>query len=293
MLRLRWFSAAVAAAGLLAAGPLARAADDTHLLRLDKSGAPTVTLGDDDRDADTVLIGHGGGHGGGGHGGFHGGHASFHGGHASFNHASFHGGHASFNHASFHSGFHTHYGYGRGWYGYGRGWYGYGRGWYGYPYWYGYRPYYRWWGAGYWPYYAYSSPYYYSYPSTVYYGGYYDYPSTTVVVPSASLSTSPYLQGTPAPAQAIETAPPPAVVPADGTFPYDGGPRNPPPMPRAEPAPPGAPATFPLNGNVVSAPAKTTYRYLAYGEKPKPAPVTPGRTDTYLIKANTARPSGH
>ena len=60
-----------------------------------------------------------------------------------------------------------------------------------------------------------------------------------------------------------------------GTYPYDGGPINPVPLPRVNPTP--APirkpaATVPLDGTLVSAPntkqALETFAYPAYGEKP-------------------------
>jgi hypothetical protein len=64
-----------------------------------------------------------------------------------------------------------------------------------------------------------------------------------------------------------------------GSVTYDGGPSNPVPMPKVEPAPAGrGPSTMPLEGRPVSIPApKKKSEYLAYGEKPttNPAPETP------------------
>jgi hypothetical protein len=79
----------------------------------------------------------------------------------------------------------------------------------------------------------------------------------------------------PAPRQ-IETPLPgrPAPAPRGGqTFPYDGGPQAPVPMPGRAPAPtaepPAAPRPMvPLEGRSVSLPAKPRYTYAAYGEQP-------------------------
>jgi len=297
MLRRQWVTAALTTAGLLAAGASARAGD-TYRLGLDRGDTPTITLGGAGAlDADTYEVGRGGGgHGGGGHGGggYHGG--GYHGGgyHAAYRGGGYGYGGGGYGYGRGGYGYgRGGYGYGRGGYGYGRGWYGYGRGWYGNRGWYGYGPYYgSWYGSG--PYYgnwSYSSYWpYYSYPSSAYYGGYYGYPSSAVVVPSVNLNVAPTLQSQPLPDGALETAPPPALAPADGTFPYDGGPRNPPPMPKADPAPTGAPATIPLSGRAVSLPGKATYTYAAYGETPKVVPADRG--NTYLIKANVTRPAG-
>ena len=329
MMRKHWIAAALTAAGMLAAGVSARAGDDVYRLGLDKNDAPTIFLGGPDaRDADVYEVGHGGGgHGGGGHGG--GGHASFHGGggHASFHGSSFHGSsfhgssfhannfhngfhnnfHNNFHngfHNSFHNGFHNNFHNGfwwgnRGWWGRGwwgnRGWWGWGwgnRGWWGWgwPYWggwgggYGYSPYYNnWWYSSDWPYYDY-------YPSTAYYGGQADCPSATLVTPPVSLDVqTPSLRTPPA---GFETPPMPRPqrVPADGTFPYDGGPRNPPPMPKSGPIFNDAPATLPLTGRVVSLP-KPKYVYPAYGEKLL-LPSNKSGGNTYIIKADSTRPVG-
>lgn len=72
----------------------------------------------------------------------------------------------------------------------------------------------------------------------------------------------------------IEAVPSPSIIvpPVDGTYPYDGGPVIPVPMPGSAPAPTKAPAaTVPLDGRLVSIPAPSNkYQYLAYGEKPRP-----------------------
>jgi hypothetical protein len=71
-----------------------------------------------------------------------------------------------------------------------------------------------------------------------------------------------------------EVIPAPRVNPKNNTFPYDGGPANPVPMPQAEPAPNrAAPATIIPGGRVVSLQTKAPkYSYLAYGENPAGRP---------------------
>lgn len=172
-------------------------------------------------------------------------------------------------------------GYGWGGYGYrGYGWGGYrGYGWGGYyrPYWgYGwggyYRPYWGWGGYysyGY-PYYSYGYPYYY-YPSY----SYYYYPTALSYDPSA-LSYY-YNNSTESPATDLNIRPRTLTpAPADGTYPYDGGPKNPVPMPqpKSDPTPMKRPQpTVPLEGKVVSltpAPSPVKYTYPAYGESSPP-----------------------
>jgi hypothetical protein len=185
------------------------------------------------------------------------------------------------------------YGY-RGYYGgYGgwnRGWGGYGwnRGYYGGFYPRSYvsfnigRPYYGGWGGGwggYRPAFSYSSFSYRSYPV---YSGFYDCgPSIYLGIGGGS--------GTAAPAVNLGAsgfAPPvlqqpefaqPMAQPAEpeGTFPYDGGPSNPVPLPKGDaqpqPIPPAIPdaTDLPISGKAKPglAPAKTPYKYKAYGEK--------------------------
>jgi hypothetical protein len=280
MLRRHWITAALAAAGLLASSTSVRA-DDTVRLLFDKEDAPTITLGGtDSRDADTFEVGRGGGRGGGarGGGGYRGG--GYRGG---ARYSGYRGG--------YRGGYYGNRGYGyRGGYGYGNG-YGYGYGWNGYGYgsylggWYGYRPYYRnWWYGAYWPY-GY-------YPSSAYYTSPYVYPSATIVAPPVGLNVAPSLGVQPTSSSFIETAPPPQPLSGDGTYLYDGGPGNPPPMPKAEPAQPGISTPIPLDGRQVSLRSKPTYAYPAYGETLKVAPAPTGRTNTYLIKANTVQPTG-
>ena len=80
-------------------------------------------------------------------------------------------------------------------------------------------------------------------------------------------------------APGAEQLPPP--VPRDSTYPYDGGPANPVPMPRAEPGSTSAPRYFhiaPLEDLHVSLPNETKvekesvqgkFSYPAYGEQPR------------------------
>jgi hypothetical protein len=232
----------LAAAVILFASAAARAGDDVLTLKMGAVSAPTMTLGFDGKDADSIEVARGFHHGF--HGGFH--NSGFH-----------HGFHGGFHHSHFHHGF---------------GFAFYPR--YYYPSYYYpgfgfglnfYRPYYY---AP--PLYDYSTPYYYNTP-------YYYTPSYYSPI-GVSLTTMPYavslsigrspavLQTQPAPA----AAPLPGSPPLNGTFPYDGGPANPVPMPRAEPAPTSTPpATVPLEGRVVSLPAKPAkLTYPAYGEQP-------------------------
>jgi hypothetical protein len=69
-------------------------------------------------------------------------------------------------------------------------------------------------------------------------------------------------------------------APAEGTYPYDGGPANPVPMPQAKPGPKRAvpPTTIP-EGRAVAIQSKTKkYQYAAYGEKPTRPAVTADQT---------------
>jgi hypothetical protein len=245
MLR-KWFAAgALAAAGVLALASGARAGDVQTLKLTDKT--PTLSLVGDRDDADTVDVrGHGGFHGGGFHNSFHGG--GFH--------NSFHGG--------FNRGF---YGFNRGFYGFNRGFYGGYRGFYG-----GYRGFY---GGYYNPYYY--SSYYYA-PPVYYYSApsYYVDPCYSLggsYAPTVSLTIdrAPIVGRT-----IIETDPttpaPPPLPRADDNYPYDGGPRQPVPMPKADPAPIATPpVTAPLEGRAVSLPLKLPkLPYPAYGESISP-----------------------
>jgi hypothetical protein len=143
--------------------------------------------------------------------------------------------------------------------GFGFGGWGSGFGGWGYG---GYGGYY----GGYYPYY---SDYYYAPPV---YGVYSAYPcSGTIVSSSTTLSTPlPPVVGTPVPSGGQPGIPAPAPKPAPGTYPYDGGPKAPIPMPRVDetkvPARPRGPAL--ADEVFVSLEQQSKWNYPAYGEKP-------------------------
>ncbi|MGL4549822.1 MAG: hypothetical protein ACRC33_01435 [Gemmataceae bacterium] len=257
------------AAGLLAlaAGiPAARAADDDLRLTLPATpDAATRTLGAvaDDLETETVEAGYRGYRGG--WGGYRGGYGGWGGG--------------------YRGGYYAGY---RGWGGYG-GWGGYRAGYYG-----GYRGFY---GGYYGPrysggYYSYAPSYYSSYPS--FYSSYsypvvssYYYYSPCAMVTAAPATTMEYriAPSTPAPAPAAP-APSAPVLPApkgtvppmpnaDGTFPYNGGPTLPVPMPEGgEEASVLPRVPTPIIDRVVSLkaePATGKFVYPAYGETPRRA----------------------
>jgi len=282
MIGTRFIAAGLALLAGLALSPATRAGDT---FRLDMSGpATTSTL--DLRDVDTADV-------------FDVGYRGYHGG--------FHGGFGRPYGGGYHRAYHG---------GFGRPYYGGG---FGRPYYAGgfYRPYYRplYYGGFYRPFYGayYARPYYGGYGG--YYGGdycypgvsYYSYstystplyynpcslPSPAPAVTLRVLPTTPSYQGTIVPG----TVAPGTAVPSEGTivpgtptnpgtYPYDGGPKAPVPMPRIEdsPAPPAddnGSAIRPANERLVSLPipdlsaanvsgtGKGKWAYPAYGEKPQ------------------------
>jgi hypothetical protein len=279
----KWFGAgALATAGMLAFALPVRAGD-THRLSMPSrtSDAPTVGLVDAVKGADTVSVGGhgGGGHGGGYHGGgYHGG--GYHGGGYRGGYGGYHG-HGGYGgyHGGYGRGYYGGYGFGRGYYrgyGYGRGYYGgygYRRGYYGG---YGYYPYNLFYGYGYYPSYSYDSYYqpdYYSTPSL------YDYSTPSYGIDpylfssagasgrmlSLTINTTPTI-----PRRIVEIVAAPSPVQSDDqTYPYDGGPRNPAPMPKAEPTPDARPSAAPAEDHAASLPAKVASKlvYPAYGEQ--------------------------
>ncbi|MBI1917126.1 MAG: hypothetical protein HYS12_20665 [Planctomycetes bacterium] len=272
----RMGAAVVAALGLWASPAWAQFSD-VKTLRL--GDVPTMKLGEAGTNADTQLVRHGGGfhHSGFHHSGFH--HSGFHNG---FHHAGFHNG---FHHAGFHNGFHHgfhhfHHGFHNRFHrsffsvGFWPSFYGF-RNFYS-PYYY---PSYGFYGGGYQPDYYYAPPVYYYSPSCSYpislttttFGAY------SPVMPLAPQNGGPVPGGGPVPAPGGAE---------DGTFPYDGGPASPVPMPKAEPMPsrePVRPAPKP-EGRIVSLPAPTThFAYPAYGEKPAP---TSFAQDRPLVRTN-------
>jgi hypothetical protein len=132
-------------------------------------------------------------------------------------------------------------------------------------------------------YYSYYSPYVYSYyypryyyrpyvyscaPPVVYYSGpAYCYPislSVSVARMFADVQPDRATLSTQPPAER-----PPPQEDAVG-FPYDGGPKSPPPLPPEETKPLRTPNTVPLEGRSVSLPAaKPKYTYAAYGADEK------------------------
>jgi hypothetical protein len=149
---------------------------------------------------------------------------------------------------------------------------------------YGYRPYYGgFYRYGYYPRVyvgVYSVPRYYASP--VYYPSYYyTYPSVSIstyypishTTPAGSSpSFRPNTEQLPAPTPVgSENLPPPRKEVPQGrqTFPYDGGPQAPVPMPLPDPAGQTKPPADPSDeGKIVSLPAKDKLAYPAYGDKP-------------------------
>jgi hypothetical protein len=90
-----------------------------------------------------------------------------------------------------------------------------------------------------------------------------------------NVSPSPYMP----PADVVV----PPQPPANGTYPYDGGPAAPVPMPQMLPSPtrvPPKPAPVPADGRVVSLPQKPggKWAYPAYGEQAKRTSFAEDRT---------------
>jgi hypothetical protein len=237
---------ALLAAGCLAvASTTARADNDTVRLGSSSSGAVT----NPDNGTDTELVVWRGGYRQGGHyGGFRGyGYRGY--------------GYRGYGYRGYGYGYRG-YGYGYGYRGYGYG--GYNRPFYG-SYYGGYYPsYYSGYYPGYYGGYC-NQPYYwrisYSAPVTYVYNVEDAYVPVTSVY-SAPASQAQYVQPRTMPAQQL---PAPQVAPAqpngNQTFPYDGGPSSPVPLPQVpngSDAGPGAPPTVPLTGKIVSLPRETT-----------------------------------
>jgi hypothetical protein len=92
----------------------------------------------------------------------------------------------------------------------------------------------------------------------------------------------------PRPAGGNENLPPPRRVVPPQTFPYDGSPQVPVPMPRPDPASKGQPpADTPDDGKVVSLPPKDKFAYPAYGDKP----VRSADGRTVVIKDDAKKPN--
>jgi hypothetical protein len=252
----KWLATGLlAAAGLVASTAPARAGDT---IRLAGTGdAPTQNLVDDGKGADTIDAHWHGGWGGGFRygGGFgYGGGFRYGGG----------------------FGYGGRLGWGGGWGGWGGG-LGYGARFYGGGFGYRpfYRPYYGGFGYGYGGLGLGGFGYGYGYGGGFYPGYWGPCSGTSAAVftlnmPQAGLSIVP--PGEPvAPGDASGRGPavaPPAA--GEQTFPYDGGPQDPVPVPRAGPSPTTTPRpTVPLEGRAVSLPKKPAkLAYPAYGERP-------------------------
>jgi hypothetical protein len=197
----------------------------------------------------------------------------------------------------------------RGYYGGYRGYYGGYRGYYGgyyprYSYGFSFSYYPRYSYYSYYPRYSYYRSYYnYGYGNYGYgnYGYGYGYPGSYY-----SYYTPAYycpIDGTLAPSYSLEysvpstTLPPTPTTPPverpmpkadEQTFPYDGGPRSPVPMPTPDAAPKPAPNKVPVEGTPVSLPdSRAGFTYPAYGEDLVPS--APARDNTFLIRAQQRR----
>ncbi len=247
MIRSIWKPALALGAVLAATGP-ARADDrDTHLLAGGASVGTTMTLGGKGTAAqaaaeDTELT-HGYRYRGG-----------------------YYGWGGGYGYRGYSVGYYGGYRGGYGWNGYG-GYYG------GYSSFNYYRP------AYYAPYYAprvYYSSYYSSFPVYPTYSTYYNCgPSVGLYLgigggAGTGAPTVPLGGGLARPPAATQPMAPP-VAPDGGTFPYDGGPANPVPLPKADPnaAPPADPMTTATDLPISLKPKAPApqYRYKAYGEK--------------------------
>jgi hypothetical protein len=269
----KWLTAGVlAAVAALLAFTLPARAGDAHKLNLTRGSAeaPTLNLVGDAQGADTLDVAYRGGYGGyrGGYGGYRGGYGGYRPGYYSRNYGG--------------------YGYGyRGYYGGYRN-YGYGyRGYYG-----GYRPGYYSYYPRYYSYYPrYSYGYYGGYYGSGYYGGSYYYPSAGAAAPVVSLEITrgPAFRDDAPDAQPAPPPPAPAAV-EEPTYPYDGGPRNPLPMPKADPVPVPDVKT-PVDGHSVSLPAKVASKltYPAYGERLQLPTALPLEDHGVLVKGDPAR----
>jgi hypothetical protein len=147
-----------------------------------------------------------------------------------------------------------------------------------------YRPYYSFYYPGYY------RPYVYSYVPRYYssYYGFWPIGGDAAAFPSVTILGGLRLR---IDGQEQEEVPiPRATPPADGTYPYDGGPANPVPMPNAEPAPSVVPVrpAVPRDGRAVSLPAQPSrFAYPAYGEGPVQTSFAKERT--VLVKDAAAK----
>jgi len=244
---------------------------DNDTIRLGSSASGAIANVDNDGDTDLVVwrggYRHGGGYGyRGGYGGYRGG---YYGGYRGYGY----GGYAGYR-GGYYGGYRG-YGYGGG-YGYGYGGYAsyYGGGYYGGGYYGGYRPYYH---------HHHHHPYHwrisYSVPSS-----YYICTTQDTLVP-APVYVAPVLQSQYLQPQVLPT---PNAVPAPNgnqTYPYDGGPPAPVPVPgQADPTPAAQP-TVPLTGKIVSLPRESTSGSTQYTTHLVSSPAQPAATSSYSYPA--------
>jgi hypothetical protein len=275
-MRGKWFAAGLVAAAGIVVWAVPSRAGDGDTLRLNMTGdTPTQNLVDDGSGAETIKTWHrgfggfGGFRGFGGFGGFRPGFVGFRPGFVGFRpgFGGFRPGFGGFGFRPFYGGFYRPYYGGFGLGGFGYGGFGYG-------------------GLGYYG----LGGYGYGYPG--YYGGFYG--------PCAGVSGTVYTLSLPAgitvspsyslpPAGSVTPSTPAPTMPRDdGTYPYDGGPKNPVPMPKEAPAPSGSPGgtptkvlprSVPLEGRSVSLPRPATqWTYPAYGEQARRTSVAEDRT---------------
>jgi hypothetical protein len=270
-------------AAFLAGAQVASASDVIPLKGTASYNAQTVTLGNDGNSTTELTRGGRGG------GGFHGG--GFHGGGYRGGYGGYRGGYGGYR-----GGYYG--GYRGGYYGGYRGYYGGYRGYYG-----GYRGYYPYY-TGYYPYYGgYGGYGGYGYDGLGYggYGGYYGCNNSLGVgVVSQYAYSQPYLSSVTPYGSApvinnygyngynngyngnLPVMPP--VQSGDGTYPYNGGPTAPVPIPQEQVNPAKtAPAAPPTTLRLVSTPSQqqqSPYSYPAYGEDSRTSGFAINRTAT-------------
>jgi len=264
MLRSYGAWAAAGVVTLVLGAPTARADDDTYRLGGKAGDADTRTLGwDGEENGTTLTRGYRGGVGHYGYGHYHGGY------YGGYRHVGYYGG--GYRHVGYYGGGYRHVGFYGGYYRPYVGYYGgyYGGGYYGGGYY----------GGGYCAPYVYTAPVYYSTPTYYYSQPCYTYPISVTVggaAPAVTYRPS-YQYQAPAPAPYQQPMP---GAPGDGTYPYDGGPVAPVPLPKdpsqTPSVQPGLKVLVPPQGDgrLVSLPAaqKTQtgtggFAYPAYGEQ--------------------------
>jgi hypothetical protein len=269
-------------AALLAGTQVASADDVIPLKGTASYNAQTVTLGNDGNSTTELMRGGGGGRGGGGFhgGGFHGG--GFRGGYGGFR-GGYYGGFRGGYYGGFRGGYYG--GFGRGYYGGYGGYYPYYSGYY-YPYYSSYYPYYGGYGYGgygglgygYGSYYG--SPYYNTWVGNSQYA--YAQPYLSSVTP---YGTAPVINNYGYNGYNGNLPPMPQVQSGDGTYPYNGGPTAPVPIPQNQVNPAKTAPAAPTTLRLVSTPGQqqqqqSPYSYPAYGEDTRTSGFAINRTVT-------------